>query len=245
MGRNDPKCTAPRCTFRAVADQGLCVRHGGVRPVRPTADAPIDAPGMRVCGATTRDGGRCKQPARRGGTRCRIHGGSAPQVERKAAERVAEASLAEIARHYGVPRDVAPANALREELARTQGHVDFLEREVASRPLDGQLLAVYTAERAHLAKLADAMVRTRLDERRTVLTEQTVEGMEMALTSILRELGHDPGSAFVRGVIARNLRAITGPSQSSRDAVLDAEVVRDDALPSPWSFDVSLMFATV
>ncbi len=99
VGRNDPKCTAPSCRFEAVGDQGVCVRHGGTRPVRPTADAPIDAPGMRFCGATTRNGGRCNQPARRGGTCCRIHSGSAPQVERRAAERVAEASLAEIARH--------------------------------------------------------------------------------------------------------------------------------------------------
>lgn len=102
--------------------------------------------------------------------------------------------------------------------------------------LDAQLLAIYTAERAHLAKLADAMVRARLDERRDVLTEQTVEGLEMALTRIVRDLGHDPDSPFVRGVVARNLRTVTGPSQASEVAVMDAEVVSDDAVPEPVTF---------
>jgi hypothetical protein len=107
------------------------------------------------------------QPAIRGTNRCRIHGGSAPQVRRKAAEVVAEASIMEVARHYGMPRDVSPIDALTEELHRTQGHVDWLAREVAARPQDPSLLAVYTAERGHLTKPAGSMVAGKLDEQRS------------------------------------------------------------------------------
>jgi hypothetical protein len=37
---------------------------------------------------------------------------------------------------------------------------------------------VYAAERGHLAKLADAMVRNNLDDRRAVHNERMVDGLE-------------------------------------------------------------------
>lgn len=42
------------------------------------------------CTATSRTGKRCKLSAIPGGTVCRFHGGAAPQVIRKASERLAE-----------------------------------------------------------------------------------------------------------------------------------------------------------
>ena len=99
MGRLDPKCSAPGCRFLAVPDQDVCIRHGGVVPVRPVGTAPMDH--MPLCGATTRTGGLCKQPRMKGATRCRIHGGSAPQVRRKAKELVAQSIIERDARHYG------------------------------------------------------------------------------------------------------------------------------------------------
>jgi hypothetical protein len=41
--------------------------------------------GRRQCEATTRDGRRCKAPALVGGSVCRVHGGSAPQIRLRAA----------------------------------------------------------------------------------------------------------------------------------------------------------------
>jgi hypothetical protein len=81
---------------------------------------------MPLCGATTRCGGMCKQPRMKGATRCRVHGGSAPQVVRKAKEVVAQAIIERNARHYGEPRSITAVDALTEELARTQGHIDWL-----------------------------------------------------------------------------------------------------------------------
>lgn len=44
---------------------------------------------MAQCKAHRRAGTQCKNPAILGGTVCRYHGGSAPQVKAKAAERLA------------------------------------------------------------------------------------------------------------------------------------------------------------
>ncbi|SHJ26277.1 hypothetical protein SAMN02745244_02079 [Tessaracoccus bendigoensis DSM 12906] len=45
------------------------------------------------CGAKTRNGGECKKPPIRGGTRCRNHGGASKAARAKAAERVLRARL--------------------------------------------------------------------------------------------------------------------------------------------------------
>lgn len=44
----------------------------------------------RQCTAKTRGGGRCRNAPIEGGTVCRMHGGSAPQVKRRAALRLLE-----------------------------------------------------------------------------------------------------------------------------------------------------------
>jgi hypothetical protein len=130
----------------------------------------------------------------KGASRCRIHGGSAPQVQRKAKELIAQSIIEREARHYGQPRNISAIDALTEELHRTQGHIDWLSAQVASRPQDANLLAVYAAERAHLAKLAGSMVSAKLDEQRSLLTEKAVEQLGLAITGILRDLGHDPST---------------------------------------------------
>ncbi|MDT0276712.1 HGGxSTG domain-containing protein [Blastococcus goldschmidtiae] len=234
MGTRDPKCTEAGCRFIAVPDQDVCIRHGGVVQVRPVGTAPMDH--MPLCGATRRDGGLCRQPRMKGATRCRIHGGSTPQVRRKAQEVVAQSIIEQNARYYGRPRSISAVDALTEELHRAQGHVDWLGTQLAARPQDANLLAVYAAERGHLAKLADAMVRAKVDDRRTVLTEQMIEGLDLALTRSLQELGHDPNSPVVRKVVARHLRGISGPGRSPEVTAMDAEVVSDYSLPEPVPF---------
>lgn len=59
------------------------------------------SPSKPVCAArSSRTGRPCQKPPIKGGTVCRTHGGSAPQVRRKAAERLADL--------------IDPARALRE-----------------------------------------------------------------------------------------------------------------------------------
>ena len=78
------------------------------------------------------------------------------------------------------------------------------------------MLAVYTAERGHLAKLAGQMVSGKLDEQRAVLDEKAVEQLKLALTGILRDLGHNPASDDVRQVVARRLRVVAAPTAPAR-----------------------------
>ena len=234
MGRLDPKCSAPGCKFLAVQDQDVCLRHGGVVPVRPVGTAPMDH--MPLCGATRRDGGLCRQPRMKGTTRCRIHGGSAPQVRRKAKELVAQSIIERDARHYGQPRNISAIDALTEELHRTQGHVDWLSQQVAARPQEANLLAVYAAERGHLAKLAGQMVSGKLDEQRAILDETAIEKLELALTGIIRDLGHDPSDAYVRQVVGRRLRAVAGPASWSDGATTDTEITLNTPPPEPAIF---------
>ncbi|WP_116451163.1 hypothetical protein [Blastococcus litoris] len=172
----------------------------------------------------------------RGGARCRIHGGSAPMVRRKAAEVVAEASIMEVARYYGV-RATSPPSTRSPRSCTGLRHVDWLAAQIAHRPQDASLLAVYTAERNHLAKLADAMVRSNGGERRAALTERGVEAVELALVGTRRELGLDAGGDRVRRVFAQHLRAAQkGKTVSEQPQIVEAVASADDGLPEPVTF---------
>ena len=242
MAHPIPRCSVEGCRFREVPGQGVCIEHGGVKEEPPRCGpAPLDH--MRLCGARRRDGGPCRQPPIRGAATCRLHGGSAPQVRRRAAERVVEARAVELARQYGVPRDVLPMQALTEELARTQGHVDWLAAQLDHRN-DPQRLGGYQDERAHLARLAQAMAPPpdKAEQPRAALTEAALDQLQLALTGILGELGHDPSSDAVRAVVARHLRRVLDPTatlpaaRGGEPVILDAKVVSDRRIPAPVAF---------
>jgi hypothetical protein len=151
-----------------------------------------------------------------------MHGGGAPQVRQAAAVRIAEGKTVEKAKKYGRPRRISAGDALQEELERTQGHIDWVGAEVSLHPFDPGLLSIYQSERAHLARLSHQIITSRSDERRTVLTEQSVDRLEVAMAAILSELGSDPHSAYVRGVVARHLRdALTQAVEG--DVVVDGD----------------------
>lgn len=62
---------------------------------------------------------------------CIIHGARAPQVKAAAQERVELGRAQRAVATYGLPIDVDPFDALREELARTAGHVRWLADIIA------------------------------------------------------------------------------------------------------------------
>ena len=74
------------------------------------------------CKATSRAGKRCRQSAILGGTVCRFHGGSAPQVKRKAEERLAhlvDPSIAKLEKLIESNSDNVALGAIRDILDRS------------------------------------------------------------------------------------------------------------------------------
>jgi hypothetical protein len=70
-----------------------------------------------------------------------MHGGSIPAVRQKAERVVAQQAILDVAAKYGLPRDISAADALTEELHRTQGHVDWLSQQVGMSPSDALVAA--------------------------------------------------------------------------------------------------------
>jgi hypothetical protein len=65
-----------------------------------------------------------------------MHGGSVPAVRRAARERLQRAKAERAVLTYGLPRDIDPYVALREEVARTAGAIDWLQSIVAQLDVD-------------------------------------------------------------------------------------------------------------
>lgn len=92
------------------------------------------------CVAHKKDGTACKQPRPQGGTVCRYHGGAAPHVKAKAAERVVEARARQELVTLGVPVPVDPARGLLEQVAWSNGHLYFLREQLQREfPDEGSL----------------------------------------------------------------------------------------------------------
>lgn len=90
--------------------------------------------GRLICGAKNKKGEPCGLGPVPGATRCGRHGGKAPQVQKKAAERLAEEKaknfMTNAVRTLGLPIDVDPGKALLDEIHWTAGHVAWLREKV-------------------------------------------------------------------------------------------------------------------
>jgi hypothetical protein len=99
-----------------------------------------DSQGRRLCSANRADGNPCNGPARHGATVCNVHGGKAPQVIRKAQERIFGAidpvltSLIAMALDGNlVPRERIAASRLVLDVAGLLGGRGATEREGAEQ----------------------------------------------------------------------------------------------------------------
>jgi hypothetical protein len=181
---------------------------------------------LRPCGVKTRLGKPCRGVAIRGSSRCWMHGGSAPQVRRKAAQNVVEATAVERARRYGTPRKTTAPTRFRRNWSGHRGASMGWASRSRRNPTTPACCPSGQSEKARLARLSRQIISSRPDERRTVLAERSIDSLEVAMTGILRELGSGPESSYVRGVVARHLReAITSAGESTTDVDADP---RDD-----------------
>lgn len=94
-------------------------------------------PARQCTGKSKRSGKRCKRGATPGLDKCYIHAGRS-----RADQQVIRATAT-----YGIPRDIAPAAALLEEVRYAAGHVAWLRGKVAE--LEPDVLTWGVAEVAH------------------------------------------------------------------------------------------------
>jgi|SRR5689334_5397198 len=91
--------------------------------------------GNRPCRAKRSDGEPCKGRALIGGTVCWYHGGKAtPKATRESRKVLVGAG--HLTNTLGTPVEIAPANAMLEEVWRTQGHVLWLQEKILTSDPD-------------------------------------------------------------------------------------------------------------
>jgi nucleotide-binding universal stress UspA family protein len=182
--------------------------------------------------------GHCTQPAGWGtphpGTgRCKLHGGSSPShVASAIAGRIRQEAAT-----YGAPRDIAPADALLEEVQMAAGHVAWLRAQVAAlepaaltwgvseialkaatefkgtdvteRAALNVWLEAYHRERRYLLDVCKAALAAGCEERRVRVAEAYGMQLAGAITTILRKLGLTPDQHVIAGqVVPETLREL-------------------------------------
>jgi hypothetical protein len=68
------------------------------------------------------------------------------------------------------------------------------------------------------------------------LTEQLLDRIEAAIFGILRELGHDPDTSYVRNVMARHLAAHADPTSPKQTVMVPPEDAPRNDAPRPVMF---------
>jgi hypothetical protein len=202
--------------------------------LRPSVGGPDGCPRCGQphprCRAHNKAGTPCMRYPRDGAPVCGRHGGFAPQViratERRRQERAAEAAVAT----YGLPVDIAPTDALLEEVRWTAGHVAWLRTRVAELEADSLVwgttksdhqgateaaavnvwLDLYQRERRHLLDVCRAAIGAGIEERRVKLAESMGALLASVIRAILDDLDLTPEQqAQVPEVVPRRLRAVS------------------------------------
>lgn len=154
----------------------------------------------RLCGARTRSGGQCRQPAMVGQARCRMHGGLSPQALRAAAERQARAAALRTLRDLGEVEPVTdPVGALEHLAGQAVALVEVLRGLVSKleevrysggpgsggEQLRGELTA-YLSALGRAESILGRIVALDLDARRVRLQEAQAALVVAAFARVLR-----------------------------------------------------------
>jgi hypothetical protein len=159
-----------------------------------------------------------------GSGRCKWHGGNTA-TGRTAAAKEAGQNLVK----YVDPIGIEPTEALLQELARTAGHVAYLDQQIAGwklntaeeiPPHQEQWMRVHMVERAHMTKVAKTALDAGVAERQIRLAEQQGMVLASAIEDILNRLALTPAqSALIPIVVPEVLRGMT--------LAIEGEVVAD------------------
>lgn len=176
-----------------------------------------------LCGAKARSTGQpCQQPVTPGGTRCRFHGGAAPQAKAKAHLRLVEAEARTL---FGkIAPDIAPVDNPLAAYAQFAGEVMAWKQLMASLLEDLKTVgyasdsgeqvraAVQLYERSmdRANTVLSSYARLNIDERLAKLSETQSKAVLRAIEAVITHLGAAPEQANqARTVAARHLRAVS------------------------------------
>jgi hypothetical protein len=176
------------------------------------------------CHATARSGSPCRQPAVAGATVCRFHGGSAPQVQRAAARRLAEADAAAVLKLADVEVTAIddPLSKLAEVAAMAAAWMDHIAPKLddleswtghndAGTEHIRAMVALFERAMDRCAKLLADWVRLGFDERMVALHEHQTDLVERYVLAVVADLElTDVQRAAVPDAAVRHLSLLTG-----------------------------------
>lgn len=165
-------------------------------------------PAVKCSATAKRSGHRCRRWAIAGATVCQVHGGAAPQVQRKAAERVALAEALARGDRRPAWQILLDATHTADVLMR-QARVEIEHGQTVTPELLDQLVG--STERA--ARLAKVVLDAKVDQQRVRVAEEQGQMLALVITAVLGDFGLNTAETRVREVVARRIGELTGAGE--------------------------------
>jgi hypothetical protein len=169
-----------------------------------------------------------------------MHGGSAPQVKKAAARRVATQQAVAVLERLGVPIEVDPLEALLHQVHEAAGNVAVLRGlvnqlhakvsgwndDAESAGIAGPnhlgdgaphvLVVMYDKERERLAQMAKLCLDAGVSERQVRIAERQGELLAEVIRGILDDLKLTKGQREkAPGIVGRRLRGVAQPDSAA------------------------------
>lgn len=186
---------------------------------------------MRLCGAKTRSGGKCRQAVKAGG-RCHYHGGNAPQTLRAQRRRDAALEVREMVDRYALPVETTPEEAIVGAVWSAAGNVELLSALVADlQPTQGGLygltgsttkpneaephvlVRMYDAERDRLVRFAEVAAKLEISEALVRIAERQGQLLARVVDAALEDRAWGltkEQKATGRELVGKHLRLVAG-----------------------------------
>lgn len=178
----------------------------------PTHCETCGTPHTAGCAGHRRDGAPCGSAPIRGGRVCRMHGGSAPQVRRKAAAVVAAQRAQAAVDRLGLRRTgLTAAELLQETVERVGADLEYLGGKAAEgeKGAAAAYLSVMDTARKVAKASLDAGVQDRLAQLDAARVALSVDALVSVLDKALTAAGLDAGQADrVRRAVGAELAAL-------------------------------------